>query len=113
MAMVPRELPRDRHGECTIVRSHGVLHRELSYPEDERSVHAIKRVKVGCSCGWRSSELHVPFGTMAYFFPFVCGFQGPHAEQIEDRAAELWHEHVRSGSDEHWLTGWRRREALR
>lgn len=85
------------------MRSHGALHRELSYPEDEHAVNAIKRVKVGCSCGWRSPELHVPFGTMAYFFPFVCGFQGPHAEQIEDRAAELWHEHLRSGPTS---TGW-------
>jgi hypothetical protein len=58
---------------------YGALHRELGYPDDDHSVNAIKRVKAGCSCGWRSRELHVPFGTMAYFHPFVCGLYGPNA----------------------------------
>lgn len=108
VGLVPRDLPRDRQGDVSLVRSRDSLHRELSYPEDEHAVECIKRVKVGCACGWRSPELHVPSGAWGHYFPFVCSLHGDHAEAIEERALSLWREHLRSDADEHWLIYWRR-----
>jgi hypothetical protein len=108
VALAPRDLPRERHGDVSLVRSRDVLLRELGYPDDEHSVEFIKRLKVGCACGWRSPELQVPFGMSAHYFPFVCSLNGDHAGEVEQRALELWKEHLRSEADRHWLIHWRR-----
>lgn len=66
--------------------------RELSYPNDKTKREDIKRVQVGCDCGWRSPRIIAPYGTR--FLPFCVALPERDEQDFESAAIKLWRAHL-------------------
>lgn len=63
--------------------------RELNAQDDgETTERQVRVVQVGCSCGWRSSYLSPPRGTV--WFPYCVSTP---SDAFEDEVRRIWNEH--------------------
>lgn len=64
--------------------------RELSYPDE--CGDEIRRIGVGCECGWRSPVVVSPFGTT--YVPHCVSLPERDEARYEEMAVKLWRRHV-------------------
>lgn len=67
------------------------LWREVHYPEKHEG--EVKRLAVGCTCGWRSPLCVAPYGTR--WAPYSIWLPERDEGRYEDKACRVWRQHMR------------------